>query len=76
MAQFSSPNFDVIEFEDIIDNCRALFTQFYVNSSVEFMRRQANETTHTLAKEATLLASFYILIEISNCIEHILINEV
>jgi hypothetical protein len=46
VAQFSSPNFDVIEFEDIIDNCRVLFTQFYVNSSVEFVRRQANEAAH------------------------------
>jgi len=73
--QFSSPKSDVSEFADIIDNCRALFTQFYVNSSVEFVRRQANEAAHTLAREAALLASFQILVAIPNCIEHILINE-
>jgi ribonuclease HI len=73
--QFSSPKSDVSEFGDIIDNCRALFTQFYVNSSVEFVRRQANEAAHSLAREAALLANFQILVTIPNCIEHILINE-
>lgn len=35
--QFPSPKSDVSEFEDIIDNSRVLFTQFYLNSSVEFV---------------------------------------
>jgi len=68
VAQFSSPNFDVIEFGVIIDNCKALITQFYVNFSVEFVRRQANEAARTLVKETTLLASFQILVEIPNYI--------
>jgi len=59
----------------IIHNCKTIFEQYYVNSSVEFVRRQANEEAHRLAKMATSLASFQILVEIPDCIEHILINE-
>jgi hypothetical protein len=73
--QFSPPNSDVNEFGDIIDNCRSLFTQFYVNSNVEFVRRQTNEEANTLARDTSLLTSFRILDEIPNYIEHILINE-
>jgi ribonuclease HI len=66
---------DYSEFGVIIDHCKIIFSNYYSNSSVEFVRRQANEVAHNLAKAATLSASFQILVEVPNCIEHILINE-
>lgn len=67
---------DVIEFKAIIDLCRALFGHIYESSSVEFIKRQVNEVVHELAKAVTLSASFQILIDILNCIEHILSNDI
>ena len=72
---FLSTKHDGTEFGDIIQSCRSLFRNFYENSKVEFVRRQANEAAHTLAKEATLSASFQVLHEIPYCIKHILIND-
>lgn len=40
------------------------------------MRRQANEDAQKLAKTAPLLASFQVLVNILDNIEHILINEI
>lgn len=50
---FSSSTHDVTWFEMIIHNCKTIFKQNYVNSSVEFVRRQANEAIHGLAKATT-----------------------
>jgi ribonuclease HI len=72
---FLSTKHDGTEFGDIIQSCRSLFRNFYENSKVEFVRRQANEAAHALAKEATLSASSQVLYEIPYCIEHILIND-
>ena len=55
---FSSARQDVTKFGMIIHNCKTIFEQYYVNSSVEFVRRQANEAAHRLAKETTSSASF------------------
>jgi len=49
--------------------------KLYVNSSVEFVRRQANAAVHRLVKVATSSAGFQILVEILDCIEHILSNK-
>jgi hypothetical protein len=49
---FKSQNSDATEFGNIINNCKTLFSNFYENSSVEFMQRQANEVAHNLAKAA------------------------
>jgi len=42
---------------------------------VEFVRRQANEVAHALAREATSLASPAIYYAIPTCIETLIINE-
>jgi len=55
---FSSASQDVTKFGLIIHNCKTIFEQYYVNSSVEFVRRQANETAHKLVREATSSTSF------------------
>ena len=47
----------------------------FVNSRVEFVRRQANGVAHSLAKEATLLASPATYYDIPYCIESLIINE-
>ncbi|XP_024632220.1 uncharacterized protein [Medicago truncatula] len=72
---FLSAQHDATEFGSIIHRCKTLFNLFYENSSVEFIRRQANEVAHELAKAASSSASFQILVNIPECIEHILINE-
>ena len=45
-----STHSDVAEYVNIISNCKALFSQFYENTCVEFVQRQANEAAHSLAK--------------------------
>jgi len=45
-------------FGRIIRSCKALFKQYYLNFIIEFVRRQTNETTHTLAKKTTLLVLY------------------
>jgi len=47
-------------FGAIIKDCKILFSHLYENSSVEFVRKQANEVAHDLAKATTLSASFHI----------------
>jgi len=63
------------EFGSTIQDCKTLFSQFYENSSVEFMRRQTKAVDHELAKTATLEDSFQIVVITPHCIEYILINE-
>jgi hypothetical protein len=48
----------------------------FVNSDVKFIRRQANEVAHKLARVALSLASFHIFSDIPTCIyDIIIINE-
>jgi hypothetical protein len=42
------------KFGVILDNCKLIFFNYYRNTSVEFMHRQANMVTHNLAKTVTL----------------------
>jgi hypothetical protein len=63
------------EFGILIDHCKSIFSNYYSNSSVEFVWRQTNEVVYNLAKVTTLLVNFQILIDVSNYIEDILINE-
>jgi len=72
---FLSDKNDTSEFGCIISSCRSLFTALFSNSRVEFVRLQANEVAHVLAREATLLASPAVYFEIPSCIETIIINE-
>jgi len=65
----------ITNFGMIIHNCKTIFEQYYVNSCVEFVRWQANKAAHRFAKEATPSYSFQILVEIPDCIEHMLSNE-
>jgi ribonuclease HI len=63
------------ELGDILRDCRFILTTSLVNSHVKFIRRQANEVAHRLAREATSLASFHIFINIPTCIYDIILNE-
>ncbi|GAU17471.1 hypothetical protein TSUD_340140 [Trifolium subterraneum] len=60
---------------DILRDCRVILATNLVNSHVKFIRRQANEVAHRLAREATCLASFHIFIDIPTCIYDIIMNE-
>jgi len=72
---FHSRREDVSEFGNIITSCKALFSAFFVNSRVEFIRGQENAAAHALAGEATFLASPIIYYHIPTCIETIIFNE-
>jgi len=72
---FLSTRNDLSEFGCIISSCRSLFSSFFSNSRVEFVRRQANMVAHARAREAMSLASPAVYFEIPNCIETLIINE-
>jgi len=72
---FLSTRNDLSEIGCIISSCRSLFSTFFSNSRVEFVRRQANVFAHALAREAMSLASPTVYFEIPNCIETLIINE-
>jgi len=72
---FLSIRNDLSEFRCISTSCRSLFYNFFSNSRVEFVRRQANEVAHALAREATSLASPAIYYDTPTCIEPLIINE-
>jgi hypothetical protein len=59
-----------------MDHCKLNFSTYYRNASVEFMQRQTNEIAHSLANATTLSANFQILVDVPNCIEHVLINKI
>ena len=66
---------DESELGNIITASRTLLFSKFINSRVEFVRRQANAVAHTLAREATFLASPATNFVISNCIETLIIND-
>jgi ribonuclease HI len=72
---FQSTRNDTSEFGSIISSCRLLFSSFFSNSRVEFVRRQTNAVAHALARETTLLASPAVYYDIPNCIETLITNE-
>jgi len=43
--------------------------------TLKFSRRQTNEVTHTLAREATFLASLHIFNDVLFCISTLIFNE-
>jgi hypothetical protein len=61
--------------EIIVQYCGRPFSSFYFNSTVEFIKQQANEVAHSLEKVAKNVASSQILVDIANYIEYLLINE-
>lgn len=72
---FLSSRNDLSEFGCIISSCRLLFSNFFSNSRVEFVRRQANAVAHALAREATSLAGPTVYFDIPDCIDSLIINE-
>jgi len=72
---FNSNRTNVTEFGQIIAACKELFSSSFVNSRVEFNRRQANEVAHALACEATRSASPNIYLKVPDCIATIVGNE-
>jgi ribonuclease HI len=58
----------------ILSDCRLILATS-LNSHVKFIRRQANEVAHILARVATSLASFHNFIDIPTCMYNIIINE-
>jgi len=66
---------DISELGHIITVSRVLLSPKFNNSRVEFARRQANVVAHTLAREATFLASPVVYFHIPSCIETLIINE-
>jgi len=55
---FASNKHDSTKFGTIINDYWIMFSQFYENSSVEFVRKQVNEIFHELAKAAIVSTNF------------------
>jgi len=66
---------DVTEFGSIMDSSIHLCSTYLPNSHVEFIRRQANEVAHALAKAATSSTSFHVFDDIPTCITDLVFNE-
>lgn len=54
---FNKGHNDISESGVIVEECRRNFAAYFENSKVEYSRRQANEVSHTLVREADFLAS-------------------
>jgi hypothetical protein len=67
---------DATKFGDVLKECKFVFHLYSENSHIEFDRGQTNETAHTLAMIVTSIASSNIFIEMSTCINHIIMNEI
>jgi ribonuclease HI len=72
---FNNGSNDITEFGVIVEECRRSCNLHFENSKVEFTRRQANEVAHTLAREATFLASPHTFNVAPLCIATLIINE-
>ena len=66
---------DVSDLRGIIKECKNTFSSFFTNSRVEFIKRQANEVTHRLARAATFYARIHHFTVLPNCIQDVLMNE-
>ena len=72
---FNKGRGDVTEFGSIMDNSIQFCRNNLTNSHVEFIRRQANEVAHSLAKAAIFSTSFHVFDEIPTCITDFIFNE-
>ena len=72
---FNKGRGDVTEFGSIMDSSIQLCSTYLTNSHAEFIRRQANEVAHTLAKAATSSTSFHDFDDIPTCITNLIFNE-
>jgi len=64
---FNNGNHNIRKFGTILDECKRCCNLFFTNSHVEFSRRQAIEVTYTLAREATVLTSLHIFVDVPSC---------
>jgi ribonuclease HI len=72
---FNKGRGDVTEFGSIMDSSINFCSNYLTNSHVEFIRRQANEVAHALAKAATSSTSFQIFDDIPTCIIDLIFSE-
>lgn len=72
---FNRGNGDITKFGVIMDSILQFCSLQLTNSRVEFIRRQANVVAHELAQAATSLSSFRTCIEIPDCINNLIANE-
>ncbi|CAJ2645584.1 unnamed protein product [Trifolium pratense] len=75
VTSFHSKHPNTSELGDIIKDCVRVYNTYFRNSRIEFIRRQANEVAHALARVATSLASFHLFIDVPICIGNIVNNE-
>jgi len=72
---FLSTRNDVSELDCIIFSCHSLFSTFFSNYRVKFVRRQTNMVVHAPAREAMSLASPAVYFKMPTYIETLIINE-
>jgi hypothetical protein len=67
---------DVSNYSAVINDCRHVLAYDLVTSNVRFIRRQAKEVVHGLARMALCHISFHIPIRIPSCISTIILNRI
>jgi len=72
---FNKGRGDVTEFGSIMDSSIHFCNTYLTNSHVEFIRRQANDVAHNLAKATTSNTSFQVFDDIPTYITNLIFNE-
>jgi ribonuclease HI len=75
VTSFHSKHPNASELGDIIKDCVRVYNNYFRNSRIEFIRKQANEVAYVLARIATSLTSFHLFIDVPLCIGNIINNE-
>ena len=65
----------VSDFKSIINDCRRLISSDLATFDVRFIRRQASEVVHSVAKVTQCHVNFRIFISVLSCISTLILNE-
>jgi len=76
MDSLYSSKSNVSNFSAVINDCRRVLGYDLVTYDVRFIRRQAKEVVHGLARMTPCHTSFRIRIRIPSCISAIIINQI
>jgi hypothetical protein len=73
--QFHAKGIVLIEVGDVLKECKHLFSLYFENSRVEYIKRQMNEVTRALTRTIPSLTSFNIFVDVPTYIRYLVMNE-
>jgi ribonuclease HI len=66
--QFHAKGIVLTEVGGVLKECKHLFSLYFENSRVEYIKRQMNEVVHALTRIIPSLTSFNIFVDVPTCI--------